>query len=118
MALPLTITFAQVSLLAGQYAFPTQLAPAGYTVSQFVLDLSAASYEDSLLILSASVQLSADGGFTWFSGGTFDFQGGGILGLEGQPGATIFQPTLNGLLARAALTLNRTTTIGGSVTLT
>jgi hypothetical protein len=118
MALPQTITVPLATRSAGTYTIPAQSIPVGYTVAQFVFILDVTSYADALLVLSGLIETSSDGGGSWISFGSFGFHGGGVLGVNGPPGITVYRPAIEGLLVRASLTLNRTATIGGSVTLT
>lgn len=115
---PITYTVPSGSKAAGTYSIPETLVPDGYTVAALSLTIAALDYQAAATHIAANCEFSTDGGATWQAGGAFEFQGGGVQGANGNPGVTIYRDAIAGQRIRASITLNRTMTIGGSLTIT
>lgn len=118
MATPIIITVAKQPYPAATYSIAPSLIPAGYTVAALMLDIATADFGNAATVISGKMEFSVDAGVTWVSGGSFGFQGGGTLGTNIGPGITVFREGIAGQTVRASLTLNRTVTVGGTLTIT
>jgi len=115
---PIVVTVATQAYPAATYSIAASLIPAGYTVGTLLLTIAAADFGNVATVISAGCEFSTDGGTTWVPGGSFGFQGGGTQGTNIGPGITIYRAGLAGQRIRASITLNRTVTVGGTLTLT